>query len=83
MTFIPVDTTVGPEVRIHTFGAIGVGMLTVLAFPICSQLLLSIMAWFLVYIAVIHIVVFVRWLKGHINTVQLSISLLKYVELLL
>ena len=54
MSVIPVDTTVGTEVSIHTFVAIGVGMFTVLAFLICTQHPFSIPALFFVYIAVIH-----------------------------
>ena len=53
-SIIPVDTTVSAEVRIHTFGAIDVGMLTLLAFLICSNHLFSIPALFFAYIAVIH-----------------------------
>ena len=54
MRGIPIDTFVGVEVSIHTFGAIDVGMLTLLVFLICSEHLFSIPALFLVYIAVIH-----------------------------
>ena len=35
----PIDITVGVEVSIHTFGAIGVGMLPLLVFLICSEYL--------------------------------------------
>ena len=51
---IPVNATVGAEVSIHTLGAIGVGMVTLLVFLICSEHLFSIPALFFVYIAVIH-----------------------------
>ena len=51
---IPVDTTVGAEVSIHTLGAIGVGMVALLVFLICSEYLFSIPALFFAYIAVIH-----------------------------
>ena len=34
---ISVDTIVGAEVSIHMFGAIGVGMVALLAFLICSE----------------------------------------------
>ena len=54
MSIIPVDTTVGAEVSVHTFGAIGVGMLILLAFLICSEHLFSIPTLFFAYIAVIH-----------------------------
>ena len=54
MTIIPVDT-VGAEVNIHTFGAIGVGMITLLAFLTCSEHLFSMPALFFVYNAAIHI----------------------------
>ena len=54
MSVIPVDTTVGVKVSIHTFGAIGVRMLTLLVFLICSQHPFSILALFLVDIAAIH-----------------------------
>ena len=52
MNIIPGDTTVGAEVSIHTFGAISVGMPTLLAFPICSEHLFSILAF--AYIAAIY-----------------------------
>ena len=52
MSIIPVNSTVGAEVSIYTFGAIGVGMLTLLMFLICSEHLFSIPVLFLVYIAV-------------------------------
>ena len=35
MSIIPVATTVDAEVSVHTFKAIGVGMLMLLAFLIC------------------------------------------------
>ena len=69
---IPVNTTVGAEVSIHTFGAIGVGMVALLGFLICSEHLFSISALFFVYIAVIH--------DG--GLAKLSISFLKCAELL-
>ena len=55
MSIIFVDTAVGAEVSIHTFGAIGVGMLTLLAFLICSEYLFSIPALFFAYNAAIHV----------------------------
>ena len=54
MSVIPVNAAVGAEVSIQTFAAIGVGMLTLLAFLICSEHLFSIPALFFVYIAAIH-----------------------------
>ena len=54
MSIIPVDTAIGAEVSIHTFGAIDVGMLTLLVFLICSEHLFSTPAMFFVYIDVIH-----------------------------
>ena len=54
MSVIPVNTAVGAEVSIHPFGAIGVGLLTLLAFLICIEYLFSIPALFFVYIVVIH-----------------------------
>ena len=59
MTIIPVDTAVGAEVSIHTFGVISVGMPLLLAFLICSEHLFSIPTLFFAYIAVIHDVGFV------------------------
>ena len=47
---IPFDITVGAEVSIHILGAIGVKMVALLVFLICSE----IVALFFVYIAVIH-----------------------------
>ena len=52
---IPVDTTVGAEVSIQTFGAIVVEMLTLLAFLICSEHLFSKPAFFFAYKAAVHI----------------------------
>ena len=49
MSVIPDDTAVIGEVIIQTFGAIGVSMLTILAFLICSEHLLWILALSLVY----------------------------------
>ena len=54
MSISPVNTTVGAEVSIHMFGNIGVGMLTLWAFLICSEHHFSIPALFFAYIAVIH-----------------------------
>ena len=51
---IPVDTTVGAEVSIHTLGAISVGMVALFLFPICSKHLFSMPVLFLAYIAAIH-----------------------------
>ena len=54
MSVIPVNTLVGTEVSIHTFGAVGLGMFTLLVFLICSDHLFSIPALFFVYIAMTH-----------------------------
>ena len=51
---IPVDTTVGAEVSIQTFGAIGVVMVELLMFLISSEHLFSIPALFFVYTGAIH-----------------------------
>ena len=64
MSIIPVDTGVSAEVSIHTFGAIGVGMLTLLAFLICSKHLFSMPALFSVYNAAIPHLWICKWLKG-------------------
>ena len=50
---IPGDTSVGAEVSIYTFGAIGVGMVALRVFLINSEHLFSIPALFFVYIAMI------------------------------
>ena len=55
MSVIPGDTAVGAEVSIHTFRAIGAGMLTLLAFLICNEHLFSMPALFFAYDAAIHI----------------------------
>ena len=51
---IPFDTAVGAEVHIHTLGAIGVGMVALLVFLICSEHHFSIPALFFAYIALLH-----------------------------
>ena len=53
MSIIPVETAVGAEVNIQTFGVIGVGMLTLLAFLFCSEHLFLIPALSLAYEAAI------------------------------
>ena len=55
MSIIPIYTPVGAEVSIQTFGAIGVGMLTLLAFLIYSEQLFLMPALFFVYNAAIHV----------------------------
>ena len=55
MSIIPVDTAVGAEVSIQTFGVIGVGMLTLLAFLNCSEHLFSMLALSLAYKAAIYV----------------------------
>ena len=54
MSIIPVDAGVGAEVSIHMFGAICMGMLTLLAFLICNEHPFSIPALFFTYITAIH-----------------------------
>ena len=44
---VPVDMAVGAEVSIHTLGVIGVGMVTLFIFLICSEHLFSIPPLFL------------------------------------
>ena len=58
---IPVNTTVGAEVSIHTFGAIGMRMLALLVFLICSKHFSSIPALFFACIVVIHEGGLVSW----------------------
>ena len=55
MCIIPDDTAVGGETITQTFRAIDVGMLTLLAFLICSEHLFLMAAFSLVYKAEIHI----------------------------
>ena len=64
MSVIPVDTAAGAEVNIQTFGVIDVGMLTILAFLICSEHIFSMLAVSLVYKADIHIGGFVSGRRG-------------------
>ena len=64
MSIIPVDTAVGAEVSIQTFGANGVGMLTLLAFQICREHLFLIPALFLAYKPATHISGFASGRRG-------------------
>ena len=57
MRVIPGDTAAGGEVIIQTFGVIDVGMLTLIAFLICSEHLFSMLALSLVYKADIYTLV--------------------------
>ena len=50
----PIDIIAGAEVSIHTFGAIGVGIVALLLFLICNEHLFSIPILFFAYIAAIH-----------------------------
>ena len=59
-SIIPVDTAVDAEVSIQTFGAIGVRMLTLLAFLICSEHLFSMLALSFAYKTAIHVGGFAR-----------------------
>ena len=54
-SIIPDDTAVGGEGIIQTFGAIDVGMLTLLAFLICSEHLSLMLAVSLMYNIDIHV----------------------------
>ena len=54
MSIIPVDTAVGAKASIQTFGAIGVWMITLLVFLICSEHLFLMPALSFVYNAAIH-----------------------------
>ena len=64
MSIIPVDTAAGTEINIQTFGAIDVGMLTLLAFLICSEHLFSMLALSLVYKADINVGGFTSGRRG-------------------
>ena len=64
MSIIPVDTAAGAEVNIQTFGVMDVGMLTLFAFPICSEHLFSVLALSLAYKADIHIGGFANGRRG-------------------
>ena len=64
MSVIPVDIAVGAEVSIHTFGAIGVGMLTLLVLLICSEHLFTMPALFFMYNAAIHVGGFASGSRG-------------------
>ena len=55
MNVIPDSTAVAGEVIIQTFGVIDVGMLTLLAFLICSEYLFLMLALSLVYKADIQV----------------------------
>ena len=75
---IPVYTAVGAEVSIHTLGAIGMRIVALLVFLICSEHLFSISALFFAYIAAIWWTG--KWLKRCVNTAKLSVSLLTCTE---
>ena len=64
MSIIPVDTVAGAEVNVQTFGAIDVGMLTLLAFLICSEHPFLMLALSLAYKADIHVGGFVSGRRG-------------------
>ena len=55
MRVIPVGTAVGAKVSIHIFGAIGMGMLTLLVCLICREHLFSMPALFFAYNVAIHV----------------------------
>ena len=64
ISIIPDDIAAGGEVLIQTFGVIAVGMLMLLAFPICSEHLFSMLTLSLAYKSVIHIGRFVSGRRG-------------------
>ena len=64
MSVIPDDTATGGGVIIQTFGVIVVGMLTLLAFPFCSEHLFLMLTLSLVYKAVIHAGGFISGRRG-------------------
>ena len=64
MSIIPVDIAAGAEVNNQTFGGIDVGMLTLLAFMICSEQLFYMPTLSLVYKADIHIGGFASGKRG-------------------
>ena len=64
MNIIPVDTAVGAEVSIQTFGANDVGMLTLLAFLFCSENIFSMPTLSFAFKAAIHIGGFVSSRRG-------------------
>ena len=55
MSIFPVDAVAGAEVNIQTFGAIDVGMLTLMAFLICSEHFFLMLAMSLAYNTDIHV----------------------------
>ena len=64
ISVIPLDTAVGDEVNIQTFGVIDVGILTLLAFLICSEHLFLMSALSLAYKSAIHIGGFMSGRRG-------------------
>ena len=74
ISIIPDDTAVGGEVIIQTFGVKDVGMLTLLAFPICSEHLFSILALFLAYKAILKIGGFVSGRRGVFKLQKYSLA---------
>ena len=68
MSIIPDDTAVGGEVITQTFGVIDVGMLTLLAFLICSEHLFLMLALSLAYKADIHVGGFASGRRGVFKT---------------
>ena len=64
MSIIHVDTLAGTEANIQTFGVIAVGMLTLLAFLICSEHLFLMLALSLVCKGDIHVGGFVSDRRG-------------------
>ena len=78
---IPISTAEGPEVGIHIFRTIDIGMLILLAFLILSEHLVSMLAFFGIYSCNTWWWVGKR-LKRSVNIAELSISFFTYTELL-
>ena len=81
MSVIPDDTAVGGEVNIQTFGAIDVGMPTLLVFLICSDHLFSMLDLSLAYKAVIHVGGFASGRRGVFKLQNCPLAFLAYCEL--
>ena len=64
ISILPVDTAAGAEVNNQTFGVRDVGILTLLAFLICSAHLFLMLTLCLVYKADIHVGGFVSGRRG-------------------
>ena len=74
MSVIPDGTAVVAEVNIQPFGAIDVGMLILLAFLICSEHILWMLALFLAYKADTQVGVLVSGRSGVFNLQNCSLA---------